>query len=87
MSIYDKINAGVYKSKLPYDHLDRAVRQAWIDDSRRLDAQFKLDLFDEHEVSENPKREKAFEIAWDQGHSAGLSEVASYFSDIVELIK
>jgi hypothetical protein len=38
-------------------------------------------------VTENPKAEKAFSIAWDLGHGGGNREVAILFDELVELIK
>ena len=52
----------------------------------KLSQQFQDDLFEEFGVSDNPKRFKCFEIAWSRGHSYGLEEVYSHFSDYVELI-
>jgi len=38
-------------------------------------------------VMDNPKAQKAFSLAWKNGHYAGYTEVANYFDDYVELIK
>jgi hypothetical protein len=38
-------------------------------------------------VSDNPKRHRAFELAWDKGHANGLEEVYNEFYDLVDLIK
>jgi len=40
-----------------------------------------------YDVVDNPKFGKAYSIAYDRGHSAGYSEIANYFDDLVELIK
>lgn len=48
---------------------------------------FKTDLFKEFGVTDNPKREKAFSIAWERGHASGYYEVELCFMNIVELIK
>lgn len=48
---------------------------------------FKELLASEYGVENNPKFEKAFELAWQHGHSSGYSEVEIYFSDFAELIK
>jgi len=49
--------------------------------------EFKNDLFAYFDVSNNPKRELAYSIAYDKGHSCGCSEVYNEFSSIVELIR
>lgn len=38
-------------------------------------------------VSDNPKKEKLFEVAWSLGHSSGYGEVWNYYAELVELIK
>jgi hypothetical protein len=48
---------------------------------------FKQDLFAEHGVENNPKRDMCYTIAYQKGHSAGYSEIASEFGDIVCLIQ
>lgn len=60
---------------------------AYRDDENRLHAQYKADLFEEHDVTDNPKKDLLYSKAYDLGHSAGYSEVASYFGDLVELIE
>lgn len=45
------------------------------------------DLSIEHGVENNPKRHALWGKAWELGHSGGLSEVASHFVELVDLIK
>lgn len=73
-----------YENKVEYS---RQNRTAWRDENNRLTELFKNDLFQEFGVQNNPKREKAWLIAWDKGHAMGFSEVYSEFSDLVELIQ
>ena len=49
--------------------------------------EFIQDLFEEFGVTDNPKKELCYSIAYDMGHAYGFSEVYSEFSDLVELIK
>lgn len=88
---YDKLADGDYKSKLPYpsnkDPNRDALRRAYREDESRLYDEFKADLFECHGVTNNPKAQRAFEIAWDHGHAGGFSDVETYFSDLVDLIK
>lgn len=49
--------------------------------------EFINDLFEEFDVTDNPKRELCYSIAYADGHAHGFSEVYSKFSDLVELIK
>jgi hypothetical protein len=48
---------------------------------------FKEFLAKKYKVEGNPKLDKAFEIAWEYGHSSGYDAIDSYFYDLVELIK
>jgi hypothetical protein len=57
------------------------------DYERTLLEEFKADLFEDFGVTGNPKADKAYHIAWEHGHSCGLSEIYSFFSDVVELIQ
>jgi len=45
------------------------------------------DLFENFNVMNNPKKDKAFALAWERGHSNGLEEVYNEFYDLVELIE
>jgi hypothetical protein len=48
---------------------------------------FAQTLFQKYEVQENPKAQKAFEIAWDYGHVYGLLDVENVFIDLLPLIE
>lgn len=97
-SVSEKIRDGFYQSKVPYPSREQfpnrskdpaylAARKAHYDDQGRLDEQFKLDLFKEEGVEDNPKRDKCYALAYEHGHSSGKSDVANYFSEFAELIK
>lgn len=49
--------------------------------------EFKKDLFEECGVTDNPKADNAYSIAYEYGHSSGFAEIATHFFNIVELIK
>ena len=53
----------------------------------RLFNLWKSDLYAEYGVTNNPKVEQAFQLAWDFGHACGYEEVERYFMDFAELIK
>jgi hypothetical protein len=65
----------------------RAARAEYSLAQTRLAQEFYTDLLDEHGVTDHPKAAKCYSIAYDMGHSAGYSEVASYFDTLVDLIK
>lgn len=97
-SLSEKIRDGVYVSTIPHprsrDYEGGSQNPHYVQDRKRyhedigrLNAKFKEDLFKEHGVEGHPKAEKCYAIAYDHGHSAGMSEVANYFEEFVELIK
>jgi hypothetical protein len=91
--MYEKINHGDYKNKLRYgssaeDELNLdAVREAYEAENLRLEDQFKQDCFSALGVSEHPKRDKLYSIAYDYGHSSGFSEIWGCMVEIGELIQ
>ena len=64
----------------------KAQRKQYSDESAKLYKEFQNDLFEDYGVSDNPKRFKCFDLAWEHGHSSGLEEVYNYFGDFVKLI-
>ena len=65
----------------------KARRKEYSDESAKLYQEFQNDLFENFNVTDNPKRFKCFELAWEKGHSNGLEEVYNEFYDLVELIQ
>ena len=47
----------------------------------------KSDLEAQHGIVGHPKADKLWSLAWDAGHSAGYSDVITYYEDFVELLK
>jgi hypothetical protein len=62
-------------------------RKEWENKVSKLEEKWKKWLFKDEGVEKNPKREKCFQIAWEEGHSYGYEEVESCFRDLVELIR
>jgi hypothetical protein len=93
MSVRDKITDKAYTTKLLWAAKDkadmRAVRDAYYDDSRRLEFQFRKDLEAEFEVANvsQEKRDLLFRIAWEEGHSSGFGDVLYYYETMVPLVK
>jgi len=65
----------------------KAHHLQYTDEKHKLHKEFVNDLFEEFGVSDNLKRYKAFNLAWEKGHANGLGEVYNKFDDLVELIK
>jgi hypothetical protein len=57
------------------------------EEQTKLYNEFKQDLFEELGITDNPKREKLFEKAWEKGHSDGYNSVLSEAESLVDLIK
>ena len=77
------------KKRIQFESAEAGYREAvnaYNAENVRLHELFKQHMYEYHDVEENPKREKAFSLAWEYGHSSGHSEVASHFEDLVELI-
>jgi hypothetical protein len=62
-------------------------RKEYDDENAKLHEEFVNDLFENFNVTDNPKRFKCFGLAWEQGHAYGLEEVYNKFDDLVELIR
>jgi hypothetical protein len=65
----------------------KAHRKEYDDENAKLHEEFVNDLFENFNVTDNPKRFKCFGLAWEQGHAYGLEEVYNKFDDLVELIR
>jgi hypothetical protein len=89
MTIYQRISDGEFKHNELYTTIvtDRVQWEKYHEAERQSILNFRQALFDEHGVSNHPKRNKAFDIAWEHGHASGFTEVANYFADLAELLK
>jgi hypothetical protein len=81
----------LYPDALIETHLDKDAFKEQVSLHRTAlaekEREFIKDLFEEFGVTDNPKKELCYSIAYDMGHAYGFSEVYSKFSDLVELIK
>ena len=64
----------------------KEVRRLYNEETSRLQDQFRKDLEAEYDMTDHPKRDKLFSMAWSYGHSSGLSEVAIHYGEFVELV-
>jgi hypothetical protein len=87
-TIQEKLNRNAYKSTLPYfspkENPER--NRLYKEDSRRLNEEFKREVFETLDIVDNPKAEMLYSKAWDSGHSNGYSEVYYEALDLVDLI-
>lgn len=91
------VPAGEFTRELYPDKvlIERSIDQNALNAARKeasqraatLHEEFKNDLYKEFCVEDNPKREQAFQIAWEYGHSSGYEDVCNHFCNIVDLIR
>jgi hypothetical protein len=94
MSVRDKANNGDYTSKLkwPSGEMDyetrRAMRDAYHEDTRRFELEFRADLEAEYNLARftQATRDKVFSLAWASGHAAGFAEVVNEYDHIMDLV-
>ena len=65
----------------------RATRNAYNDDVRRLEKEFKAALEDDNGMTGHPKADILFSKAWDHGHANGYAEVITCYDDLIDLVK
>ena len=65
----------------------KRMQKEYYEEESRCYNQFKQDLFEEYNVTNNPRAEKCFSMAWERGHSSGYESVANEFGELVELIQ
>jgi hypothetical protein len=84
---FDEIMIEIEKQKAAYkETYDEYWKKSKLK-SAELEEEFVKDLYDEYGVTDNPKANLCYSKAWDSGHSYGLSEVHTHFSNLVDLIK
>lgn len=85
----EKLADDYYTSKLPFvpHSKDPGAYDARLQDQERLRQEFRADLAREEGVTGNPKEPLLFRLAWERGHSAGWTEVAINYEEMVELVR
>lgn len=78
-SFEDKIARGAYK-------VDRNQPE-WRKQEARLFAQFRVDALAETDLTNHPKADRAFDMAWDERHSSGYMDVFHFLWDLADLMK
>lgn len=64
----------------------RKETEKWHAEQSRLGALFKLEALEDVGLTGHPKAEKAWALAWENGHSGGYSDVYSLLVDYAELL-
>ncbi len=63
-----------------------AARKIYDDNEGSLITLFKKDLLEDLGITDHPKADKLYDMAWEDVHSAGLEEVYNVALDLVELL-
>jgi hypothetical protein len=64
-----------------------AHMKLYIEESKKLQDEFKRDLINKYKMTNHPKAEKIFNKAWDFGYSSGYEDIEYYFQDLIELFE
>lgn len=84
--MHDLVHSHGYANTLTYGTFKES-RTAYRDEEYRLRCLFESDLALAYRVSDHPKVGLLFQLAWDEGHSAGFHEVLHHYDKLVGLIK
>ena len=93
MSIYESIEAGIYKNPNPYpaDIKDPKARKVklilYYQKEAECKEMFKKDALEDLGLSNHPKADKLFDIAWERGHASGYQSVWSVMIDLAPLLQ
>jgi hypothetical protein len=88
------MNYNNYKNLLPWgtfnsnvsDEERRNMKEAYRLEDDRLFEIFKKDAIKEVGLENHPAAEKAFQLAWERGHSCGYAEVFIYLEELADLL-
>lgn len=64
----------------------RAAQTAYNHETSRLNELFKADALEYHGLTGHPKADKAYRLAWENGHSSGYQEVFNHLYDYADLL-
>jgi hypothetical protein len=81
-SVTQKLARGAYTNTVDF----KADRTAWRAKENEIEAEFKEDCIQDVGLKGHPKADKAFDLAWSRGHSAGFNEVYGELCDLSDLL-
>lgn len=65
----------------------RKAADAWRKADAEANGRFRQDVLREAGMEGHPKADKVYALAWEEGHSAGYSEIAIWVWKLAELVK
>ncbi len=78
------------KQLLEYEQVSlkkyREEMKSYRDETYRLRDQFKVDALEEVGLTGHPKAEKAYSLAYEEGHSSGFSDIYCHLCNFAELL-
>ncbi|QGT54390.1 hypothetical protein b3_0146 [Synechococcus phage B3] len=84
-------NGSLYLNKSIQRVFDEAEyikhRNQHVEELRKLETEFRHDVFVAHGVQNNPKKNICFNLAWERSRSEGCEAVYDTFGDLVVLIE
>lgn len=89
MDLIEKLKSDYYTPKSPWVSFKKNPDgyAKYRHEHSLLMAEFEQDLFNYLNIQNSPRKHILFEIAWDLGHSTGLTEVLGYAMSLVRLIE
>lgn len=92
----EKLHGSYYKNDLPFPSLKDCDGDMLVRDQKRAQyrereriiySMFKRDALEALGVSDHPKVDKLWTLAWEHGHASGFHDVWSWLNELVVLIK
>lgn len=80
-----EIAAGAVKESVVDEDAYRVAVSEYGKHSARLREQFNVDLLDDYGLPDNEFTRKLIDIAYEDGHSSGYSEIYNCFGDLADL--
>lgn len=86
LSVVTRIVTDQYEAKVPHIRHGQPGREEYLRSRDEGEASFKRDALEAVGLKDHPKAEKAWELAWDMGHSSGFHEVLVTLNDLAKLV-
>ncbi len=82
------INPDNYQNNAPYEHPRKnpTIHAAWGAAENEMLERFKTDALEDVGLTGHPKADKAYNLAWEQGHASGLHDVYCHLQSLAELL-
>lgn len=80
------LNKRIGNLKLELRALENKMEDDYQQDCNQKICDFRIALEEEFETTDHPKKDKLWNLAWERGHSSGLSEVYCEYQELAEFI-